>query len=133
MAATGIRRKVDDLGRVVIPAGVRRSLGIREGDSLEVSVDGDKVVLSKPVDRCALCGTGDLALHQVGERNMCVQCIDRVAEIHDPLEATTTTAPERDDDGFFSPPWEGRPLTDLVASHHADDQDDESGPMSKSA
>lgn len=130
MAATGIRRKVDDLGRVVIPAGVRRSLGIREGDSLEVSVDGDKVVLSKPVDRCALCGTGDLALHQVSERSLCVECIDRVAEIRSHLQASEGDAPKRDDDGFFSPPWEGRPLTDLVAAKHDDDQ---SGPMSKSA
>lgn len=133
MAATGIRRKVDDLGRVVIPAGVRRSLGIREGDSLEVSVDGDKVVLSKPVDRCALCGTGDLALHQIGERSLCVDCIDRVAEIHDHIAASATNAPERDDDGFFSPPWEGRPLKDLVAAHHGEDQDDDDSPMSKSA
>lgn len=133
MAATGIRRKVDDLGRVVIPAGVRRSLGIREGDSLEVSVDGDKVVLSKPVDRCALCGTGDLTLHLVGERSMCVECIDTVAEIREALAATATATPDRDDDGFFSPPWEGRPLTDLVASHHDASAQDEDSPMSRSA
>lgn len=52
---SGIRRKVDDLGRVVIPAGIRRSLGIREGDALEVSVEGEEVILSKPVDQCVFC------------------------------------------------------------------------------
>lgn len=41
--ATGIVRKIDDLGRIVIPAEMRRVLGIREGDELEISLDGDHV------------------------------------------------------------------------------------------
>ncbi len=40
MKPTGIRRKVDDLGRVVIPASMRRSLGIGVGDEVEISVAG---------------------------------------------------------------------------------------------
>ena len=44
MRATGIVRKIDDLGRVVIPREIRRSLGIREGDSLEIFVDGKDTV-----------------------------------------------------------------------------------------
>ena len=40
---TGIVRKIDDLGRIVIPAEMRRVLGIRVGDELEISLDGDHV------------------------------------------------------------------------------------------
>ncbi len=40
---TGIVRKIDDLGRIVIPAEMRRVLGIQEGDQLEISLDGDHV------------------------------------------------------------------------------------------
>ncbi len=41
--ATGIVRKIDDLGRIVIPAEMRRVLGIKEGDELEISLDGSHV------------------------------------------------------------------------------------------
>ncbi len=40
---TGIVRKIDDLGRIVVPAEMRRVLGIREGDELEIVLDGDHV------------------------------------------------------------------------------------------
>lgn len=74
MHATGIRRKVDDLGRIVIPAGIRRSLDIGEGDALDVSVDGDKVVLAKPVDRCVFCG-GDDELGAFRAKMVCRPCV----------------------------------------------------------
>lgn len=41
MKATGIVRRIDDLGRVVIPKGIRRSMGIREGDPLEMYIDNE--------------------------------------------------------------------------------------------
>lgn len=48
MRATGIVRRIDDLGRIVIPREIRRSLGIREGDALEIFVDGkDTLCLRK--------------------------------------------------------------------------------------
>lgn len=52
MVATGIVRRIDELGRVVIPKEVRRSMKIKEGDPLEIWRDGDKLVLTKyaPVD-----------------------------------------------------------------------------------
>lgn len=74
MHATGIRRKVDDLGRIVIPAGIRHSLDIGEGDPLDVSVDGDKVVLMKPVDRCVFCG-GDAELGTFRAKMVCRPCV----------------------------------------------------------
>lgn len=47
MKSSGIVRKIDDLGRVVIPAEIRRTVGIREGDPLEIIVEGRKVIFEK--------------------------------------------------------------------------------------
>lgn len=47
MKATGIVRRIDDLGRVVIPKEIRRSLGFREGDALEIFVEDNKVIFEK--------------------------------------------------------------------------------------
>lgn len=74
MHTTGIRRKVDDLGRIVIPAGIRRSLDINEGDALDVAVDGDKVVLAKPIDRCVFCG-GEDELGAFRAKMVCRPCL----------------------------------------------------------
>lgn len=50
MKSTGIVRKVDELGRVVIPIELRRVLGIEEKDPVEIYVDGDKIILKKYTD-----------------------------------------------------------------------------------
>ena len=47
MKATGIVRRIDDLGRVVIPKEIRRSIGFREGDALEIFVEDNKVIFEK--------------------------------------------------------------------------------------
>lgn len=58
MKSTGIVRKVDELGRVVIPIELRRTLGIAEKDALEIYVDDDKIILKKymPNMTCAITG-----------------------------------------------------------------------------
>lgn len=84
MKSTGIRRKVDDLGRVVIPAGIRRSLGIREGDQVEVHVDGDHVILAKPVDRCVFC-QADEDLQAYREKVVCRSCVASVSVLDENL------------------------------------------------
>lgn len=59
MKSTGIVRKVDELGRVVIPIELRRTLGIEQKDSLEIYVDEDKIILKKymPNMTCSITGT----------------------------------------------------------------------------
>lgn len=47
MKSTGIVRKVDELGRVVLPIELRRSLGIAEKDALEIYIDGNQIILQK--------------------------------------------------------------------------------------
>lgn len=58
MKSTGIVRKVDELGRVVIPIELRRTLGIAEKDSLEIYVDDDRIILKKykPNMTCQITG-----------------------------------------------------------------------------
>lgn len=53
---SGIARKIDDLGRIVIPAETRRLFNIREGDQLTISVEGANIVLRKVEDTCVFCG-----------------------------------------------------------------------------
>ncbi|WP_027408854.1 AbrB/MazE/SpoVT family DNA-binding domain-containing protein [Anoxybacteroides tepidamans] len=58
MKSTGIVRKVDELGRVVIPMELRKILDIKEKDPIEIFVDGDKIILQKyvPSNQCLITG-----------------------------------------------------------------------------
>lgn len=56
MKATGIVRRVDELGRIVIPKELRDTLGIKERDKMEIYVDGDMIILRKYAPGCAFCG-----------------------------------------------------------------------------
>lgn len=90
MRSTGVRRKLDDLGRVVIPAGIRRSLDLQNGDAIEFSVDGDDIILSRATDRCVVCGDQREDLRQVRERKLCPDCVAEVAALReDAGEATS--------------------------------------------
>ncbi|PWK07939.1 AbrB/MazE/SpoVT family DNA-binding domain-containing protein [Tumebacillus permanentifrigoris] len=74
MKSTGIVRKVDELGRVVIPIELRRTLGIGEKDALEIYVDGERIVLKKYEPACVFCGSADEIIHFRG-KNICSACI----------------------------------------------------------
>ena len=56
MKATGIVRKVDELGRIVLPIELRRTLDIAERDPLEIYVDGPSIILNKYQPACIFCG-----------------------------------------------------------------------------
>ena len=56
MRSTGIVRKVDELGRIVLPIELRRTLGIAEKDGMELFVDRDHIVLRKYEPACTFCG-----------------------------------------------------------------------------
>ncbi|XRD24086.1 AbrB/MazE/SpoVT family DNA-binding domain-containing protein [Lysinibacillus fusiformis] len=61
MKATGMVRKIDELGRVVIPKELRRTLGIDNQDPLEIFIDGDKVILKKYKPNMACAVTGEVS------------------------------------------------------------------------
>ncbi len=74
MKATGIVRKVDELGRVVIPMELRRTMQIGEGEPIEIFVDGDKIVLRKYAPGCTLCGSLT-ELKNLSGKLICTSCI----------------------------------------------------------
>lgn len=57
MKSTGIVRKVDELGRIVLPIEMRRNLDIAEKDALEIYVEGDNIILHKVQNTCVFCGS----------------------------------------------------------------------------
>ena len=61
MKSTGMIRKVDDLGRVVVPKELRRTLGIENGDPLEIFIDGDQIILKKYKPNMACAVTGEIS------------------------------------------------------------------------
>lgn len=74
MKATGIVRKVDELGRVVIPIELRRNLGIEIKDPLEIYVEGDQVILKKYEPACIFCGDTKGIENYKGKR-ICKKCL----------------------------------------------------------
>ena len=77
MKSTGVVRKIDELGRIVLPSELRRVFGIHEGDELEISVDGDRVILQKRQDVCTFCGAESPAIEFKGRR-VCETCADQL-------------------------------------------------------
>lgn len=61
MKGTGIVRKVDELGRVVMPIELRRSLGIKEKDPIEIFVEDDRIILQKYKVKNACFITGEIS------------------------------------------------------------------------
>jgi transcriptional pleiotropic regulator of transition state genes len=70
----GIVRKVDELGRVVIPIELRRTLDIEEKDGLEFFVEKDSVILRKYEPACVFCGNFDKIINFKG-KNVCHECL----------------------------------------------------------
>lgn len=74
MKSTGIVRKVDELGRIVLPIELRRTLDIAEKDSLEIYVDGSSIVLKKYQPACIFCADAKDVVNFKG-KNVCPACI----------------------------------------------------------
>ena len=73
LKSMGIVRKVDELGRVVIPIELRRTLGIEEKDALEIYVDRDSIILKKYEPACVFCGNAEDVQHYKG-KIVCREC-----------------------------------------------------------
>lgn len=79
MKATGIVRKVDELGRIVLPIELRRTLGIEIRDALEIYVGEDTILLKKYAPACVMCGESDGLVEFKGKK-ICRKCIEKIAE-----------------------------------------------------
>ncbi|NTW28060.1 MAG: AbrB/MazE/SpoVT family DNA-binding domain-containing protein [Coriobacteriia bacterium] len=81
MHDTGIVRRVDDLGRIVIPMELRKTLGIKVRDPLAIYVEGERIMLTKHKDACSICGEPDAEMVQVKNRPVCSDCIATVKKV----------------------------------------------------
>ena len=77
MKTTGIVRKVDELGRVVLPVELRRNMNIEVKDSLEIYVDGDSIILKKYEPACIFCGSTKNLTNYM-DKNICAACAKKI-------------------------------------------------------
>lgn len=78
MKSTGVVRRVDSLGRVVLPMECRRTLGIKVGDSMEIFVDGGTLIFRKYEPSCIFCGESRNVERFKG-KNVCPACMREMA------------------------------------------------------
>ncbi|MDD3304003.1 MAG: AbrB/MazE/SpoVT family DNA-binding domain-containing protein [Clostridia bacterium] len=79
MKSTGIVRKVDELGRIVLPSELRKSLNIEIKDSIEIYVSGDSIVLKKYFPSCIFCGEAENTEIFKG-KNVCMKCLKQLSK-----------------------------------------------------
>ena len=80
MKSTGIVRKVDELGRIVLPIEMRRTLDIAEKDALEIYVEGASVILKKYKPSCIFCDTSKDVSEFKG-KNLCPKCLKELKSL----------------------------------------------------
>ena len=105
MKSTGIIRRIDELGRIVLPVELRRILDIKsckekgssnksDSDAVEIFVDGEEIVLKKYNPGCHCCGSVD-NLKEILGLKICPECLEefnRARKLIDKIKATKTTA-----------------------------------------
>lgn len=74
MKNCGIVRKIDDLGRIVIPKELRKTLSLEIGDGIEIYTEGEMVLLKKYAPACVFCGEARGVSHYKG-KNICLKCM----------------------------------------------------------
>lgn len=79
MKSTGVVRKIDELGRIVLPSEIRKVFGIHEGDQLDISVDGERIILEKRTDVCLFCNAEKPTIEYKGRR-VCEDCAAELGE-----------------------------------------------------
>ena len=80
MKSIGIVRKMDNLGRVVIPKELRKIMDIPVKSPLEVFVDGDKIIFTKYNPGCTICGNMEEVL-EWKNKNVCKDCLTEMSEL----------------------------------------------------
>lgn len=80
MKSTGIVRKVDELGRIVLPIELRRTLDIAERDELEIFMENDRIVLQKYEPSCIFCASSNGLVTYRG-KNVCRECARNMSKV----------------------------------------------------
>lgn len=79
--STGIVRRVDELGRVVIPKEMRKALDIDQRDPIEISIEGSSIILNKYENRCVFCGAIRPSIKYNGKL-VCSKCLKEINSIN---------------------------------------------------
>ncbi len=82
MKSTGVVRKLDELGRIVLPKDLRKSLGLSEKDPLEIYVEGNNIILKKYEPFCTFCGESEDVFTFSG-KIICKNCAKRAKTVAD--------------------------------------------------
>lgn len=77
MRSTGITRKLDELGRLVIPKEIRKTFELKEGSPVEFFVEGDSIIIKKYQPGCRVCNEYD-GLREVLGIKLCVKCMETI-------------------------------------------------------
>lgn len=80
MKSTGIIRRVDELGRVVIPIELRNQFNIVEKDPIEIYVEGSSIILKKFEPNCIFCGNNKNLL-EYNDKLICKNCSEKIAQL----------------------------------------------------
>ena len=80
MKSTGIIRKMDELGRVVIPIEIRNQFNIVEKDPIEIYVDGSSIILKKYEPNCIFCGNSK-NLISYKDKLVCTKCAQKLSDL----------------------------------------------------
>ena len=79
MMDTGIVRRIDELGRIVLPMELRNKFGITEKDPMEIYVDGASIVLKKYEPNCIFCGNAKSLVHH-NNKMVCTKCVTKLSK-----------------------------------------------------
>lgn len=80
MKPAGVVRKVDQLGRIVLPKSLRKRYQMNEGDPVEILVSGDHIILERYRPRCVFCGSME-QVSEFKERHICGECLGEMQAI----------------------------------------------------
>ena len=80
MKATGVIRKIDGLGRIVIPMEIRNKLDISENDPLEIHVEGSNILIKKYEPDCTFCGSSKNVV-EYKNKIVCEKCINELKKM----------------------------------------------------
>jgi AbrB family transcriptional regulator, transcriptional pleiotropic regulator of transition state genes len=77
--AKGVARRIDDLGRVVIPSEFRKAFGIAAGEVVDMTIEGDAIVVRRIEASCSLCGSEHVSgAIRWNERLLCGDCVSGI-------------------------------------------------------
>ena len=80
MKSTGVTRKVDELGRFVLPIEIRRALDIEEKDALEIFTDEERIILQKYQPACIFCSNvNNIVLFS--DKRICRSCLEKMKQL----------------------------------------------------